>query len=712
MCDNPSTPGGFPTDLIDHDNREANSTSSTVEGGNDDLSLLHTLSESAHADSVLDSSTSTQCNMAQAANGLSRPLNDVNADILGVADKPDSQDSVDSTSHEESEEEEGELKERTGSFHQVDELLVSESASPKQSQVDDVGEDADSNNDSSDGFEAILDSSPTAGLPMSIPLDVAQILQGRLMESNTALKLIPVDDAVRAQPLASDADGSDDDQIDDNEESDFNFSDSDEEANHARPASKVASKAVRKDDESESDDDENGRGLRTKNEIVPPVDETVQIEIPQTARLDFVGIITSFVEDQVIIEASGSGDHRVLDADSIMVLEDRTVIGRVFETFGPVTRPMYLIRLARNSPVDKSSLGQKAFCVPELAHYVFTSQLRLMQGSDASNIYDEEVGEDEMEFSDDEKEAEFRRMKKSLRKPRTGEPAGPSTGPSSNLKRRDRSDQFQSSTDRAERAPKRPNAGAEVISQRINSGSIRPSAQTASRNSSRPYGMARPFQPPPLPNYQQRPQQQFLANLAGQPNINSNWHNHAPDFSNRAVLPPSIHINPAFSPMQPQPHGMVATPASNLSTFPVQDNQLATLPLAVNSGNTQMAAQLFTLMQQLQFQQQQQQQQQQQFQQQVLLAAASLHSASASGRPLDMSSVSSILSSSARLSALPTTAPYLSNAAPSLAGPMQHPPPSLSFPSPIASLNLAPTSSPSTNPTSNFEGHQPWRRFG
>jgi H/ACA ribonucleoprotein complex non-core subunit NAF1 len=35
----------------------------------------------------------------------------------------------------------------------------------------------------------------------------------------------------------------------------------------------------------------------------------------------------------------------------------------------------------------------------------------LQKGNDASNIYDEEVGEGELDFSDDEKEAEWKRQK-------------------------------------------------------------------------------------------------------------------------------------------------------------------------------------------------------------------------------------------------------------------------------------------------------------
>lgn len=48
----------------------------------------------------------------------------------------------------------------------------------------------------------------------------------------------------------------------------------------------------------------------------------------------------------------------------------------------------------------------------------------MQKGNDASNFYDEEVGEDELEFSDDEKEAEWRRKTGSGKRKRKGSRAG------------------------------------------------------------------------------------------------------------------------------------------------------------------------------------------------------------------------------------------------------------------------------------------------
>ena len=43
---------------------------------------------------------------------------------------------------------------------------------------------------------------------------------------------------------------------------------------------------------------------------------------------------------------------------------------------------------------------------------MFVDRLKLAKGSDASNAHDEEPGEEEVEFSDDEQEAAYKRMLK------------------------------------------------------------------------------------------------------------------------------------------------------------------------------------------------------------------------------------------------------------------------------------------------------------
>ena len=89
----------------------------------------------------------------------------------------------------------------------------------------------------------------------------------------------------------------------------------------------------------------------------------------------------------------------------------KPTLQQIFETFGPTTGPLYQIRFNSKYPLDttKIQVGRAVFHVPTKSNYVFVQQLRHLKGSDASNVHDEEPGEDELEFSDDEAEAAYKR---------------------------------------------------------------------------------------------------------------------------------------------------------------------------------------------------------------------------------------------------------------------------------------------------------------
>jgi H/ACA ribonucleoprotein complex non-core subunit NAF1 len=79
-----------------------------------------------------------------------------------------------------------------------------------------------------------------------------------------------------------------------------------------------------------------------------------------------------------------------------------------------VAQPMYSVRFPAASSIDVDivKIGRPVYFVPARSSYVFAEALQRYKGSDASNAFDEEPGDDEVEFSDDEKEAEFKRNKK------------------------------------------------------------------------------------------------------------------------------------------------------------------------------------------------------------------------------------------------------------------------------------------------------------
>jgi len=188
------------------------------------------------------------------------------------------------------------------------------------------------------------------------------------------------------------------------------------------------------------DDDEDGETpagattyLQTKNEVVD-----VPIVIPDLEAvgmdevLEKVGEVLSVVGDIVIVrglpsKSADRGSERALDSGTLLVFEDRKVLGyvrfspwpypsclcinsQICETFGPTSEPLYQIKFNQQYPLDpeKIQVGRQVFHVPGRSHFIFVHHLRQLKGSDASNVHDEEPGEDEIEFSDDEAEAVHR----------------------------------------------------------------------------------------------------------------------------------------------------------------------------------------------------------------------------------------------------------------------------------------------------------------
>jgi H/ACA ribonucleoprotein complex non-core subunit NAF1 len=203
------------------------------------------------------------------------------------------------------------------------------------------------------------------------------------------------------------------------------------------------------------DEDEGGaigaQGPTTKNEVIEPtVDQPPYKSVPLEKEIRPLGKIHSIVDCVVVVaqdvgKAPGQhqqqnngashsyrqapvdmhgrkgeeeGEYSVLDTGSLLTFADRNVLGVVYETFGSVLSPLYALRYSSASQVNKEmiQIGKPVCYVPRDSTYVLTRALRALgKGSDASNLWDEEVGDDEREFSDDEAEAEHKRNSKANR---------------------------------------------------------------------------------------------------------------------------------------------------------------------------------------------------------------------------------------------------------------------------------------------------------
>ncbi|KAG5985257.1 hypothetical protein E4U43_006094 [Claviceps pusilla] len=184
-------------------------------------------------------------------------------------------------------------------------------------------------------------------------------------------------------------------------------------------------------------DDEGDRGkgtsaaqLRTKNEIAEVILPKPDITVTEEMKIEELGSIENIVDTIVLIKAITPGEYQVLDTGSVLCTTERKVIGVVAETIGKVLQPMYTVYFSSADEIKELGLevGTKLFYPVDHASYVFTEPLKNLKGSDASNIHDEEVGDDEMEFSDDEKEAEYKKAKKQKHKDKSKGKNGASTG--------------------------------------------------------------------------------------------------------------------------------------------------------------------------------------------------------------------------------------------------------------------------------------------
>ncbi|KAJ6502674.1 Gar1/Naf1 RNA binding region-domain-containing protein [Mycena vulgaris] len=194
-------------------------------------------------------------------------------------------------------------------------------------------------------------------------------------------------------------------------------SDSDSDSDSSDSDNEESSKVLIKDRGVEEDEDSGVAAptatyFQTKNElvetdiVVPEIEEVASDEI-----LERVGEVMSIIDRTVIVKGAPSEVvSPTLDCDTLLVFEDRKVLGYIYETFGPTTQPLYQVKFSASYPIDqdKVQLSRPVFHIPQRSNFVFVNQIKRFKGSDASNMHDEEPADDELEFSDDEAEAAYK----------------------------------------------------------------------------------------------------------------------------------------------------------------------------------------------------------------------------------------------------------------------------------------------------------------
>lgn len=165
-------------------------------------------------------------------------------------------------------------------------------------------------------------------------------------------------------------------------------------------------------------------GVRTKNEQPDEPEPKPEIIITAEDTVLPLGIVQHIVEGTlVVIEALRDGNAvTILDRGTVLCKENRTVLGVIHDTIATVHKPMYILKCRDEEELRAAELekGAQIWYAKSHAVFVFPSQLEKEKGSDASNLYDEEVGPEEVEYSDDEQEQAHKREKKNKKQKAKG----------------------------------------------------------------------------------------------------------------------------------------------------------------------------------------------------------------------------------------------------------------------------------------------------
>lgn len=161
---------------------------------------------------------------------------------------------------------------------------------------------------------------------------------------------------------------------------------------------------------------------KTKGELAIdelPKIEHLQIEAP-VDKLVHLGRVKNVMDTLVTIQSFKNTP--ALDLDSVLFLRDGQPLGSIFEVFGQVVEPLYLVRFnsaeeigERGIAVDMPVYFATNFDAP-ITSFVFVEQLRKMRGTDASWKDNNEPPEDVKDYSDDEEERRDKQKQKAKRK--------------------------------------------------------------------------------------------------------------------------------------------------------------------------------------------------------------------------------------------------------------------------------------------------------
>jgi rRNA processing protein Gar1 len=145
----------------------------------------------------------------------------------------------------------------------------------------------------------------------------------------------------------------------------------------------------------------------TKNEKEEPKEIPEIYILKEGDNLHNAGVIDDIVEDKALVKVHTM--MGILDLDNLLFNANGICFGYIDDVIGKVDSPYYVVRFFPT--VDKTLFNKDEviFFVEKNAKIVHTDKLN-RKGCDASNAFDEEVPDDEMEWSDDEEEQAMKKV--------------------------------------------------------------------------------------------------------------------------------------------------------------------------------------------------------------------------------------------------------------------------------------------------------------
>ena len=162
----------------------------------------------------------------------------------------------------------------------------------------------------------------------------------------------------------------------------------------------------------------------TRHEIINEKerkDFPIPYEINSDDKFEECGYIKNIVENKILMNAINNNISKILNLDNIIYMSNKQYLGFIDDVIGQIDSPIYVIKLypklIEEKILETVNINDKLYYCSNRASIINAIELKNKnKGCDASNAFDEEVSEGEIDYSDDEEEVNAKIKRKNERK--------------------------------------------------------------------------------------------------------------------------------------------------------------------------------------------------------------------------------------------------------------------------------------------------------